>query len=354
MSEEAVAIDPASVRVCHTVDGLQRSMLACRFDPSGKYLLAGGMMPHVVQYALPVEGEAIAWDQKGTLLRLNGHKTWVAALDVAPDGGRFFSADYSGQLCGWSFPAASPEDKPLWSQQAHQGWVRALAVSPDGSQVATCGNDHAVRLWSPDDGSLIRELAGHTCHVYNLAFHPTLDYLVSGDLEGNVIQWDLLTGKPVRQQLAKNTYTRRDNLQLGGIRCMNFSSDGYLLGCGGMFGIGSIGDGIGSPSVTVFEFEADEARRRLTSKEQHRSFVNGVHFHSSGLTIAATGGLDGGTLLFWNEEAGESPIKSLHHHALKSSGWGMDVHPDEVHVAVAHHDGYVNVYDLSPAEKPAS
>ena len=59
---------------------------------------------------------------------------------------------------------------------------RAVAVSPDSRQLATCGNDLMVRLWSCADGSLIREFAGHGHHVYSVAFHPGGRCLASGDL----------------------------------------------------------------------------------------------------------------------------------------------------------------------------
>ena len=38
--------------------------------------------------------------------------------------------------------------------------MRALAVSPDGKTLATCGNDHLVKLWSIPDGKLLRDARG--------------------------------------------------------------------------------------------------------------------------------------------------------------------------------------------------
>src|SRR5262249_2238531 len=59
-------------------------------------------------------------------------------------------------------------------------------------------NDNLVKLWSAGDGSPVRELNGHTCHVYNVAFHPDGRHLVSGDLRGVVKQWDVARGAEVR------------------------------------------------------------------------------------------------------------------------------------------------------------
>src|SRR4051812_1123108 len=98
-------LDPTQVRECHIVKDLSRSMLACRLDPTGQSLAAGGMMPDVIQYALPRP----AWDRPGRTVRLPGHKTWVAALAFAPDGKRLFTCDHSGMIQAWDFPARDAE-----------------------------------------------------------------------------------------------------------------------------------------------------------------------------------------------------------------------------------------------------
>lgn len=341
------AIDPAQVRECHVLQkGLERSMLACRVDPSGRFVVAGGMMPEVVQYELARTPDGVAWDKPGQMIRLSGHKTWVCALAFPPDGKRLFTGDYSGLVHGWEFPARDQQHTPAWSRQGHKGWVRTAAVSPDGRTLATCGSDHAVRLWSTADGQLVQELLGHDCHVYNLAFHPDGRRLASGDLKGQLKDWDVATGKLIRELNAREMWTFQANLQLGGIRSMTFHPDGQTLACGGMHGFGSIGDGIGAPCVLLFDWQSGKRTRTLLAKEAHRSFVNGVHFHPSGWTVGVTGGLDGGVLLFWqgNEE------KAVHQHKLSKqtqSGWSSDLFADQIHLAVAHHDRCVRIFDLS-------
>src|SRR5205823_4370356 len=65
------------------------------------------------------------------------------------------------------------------------------------------GNDHLVRLWSAADGSPVGTLAGHDCHVYNVAFHPGGTRLASADLKGVVKDWDVAKGVCVRDLDAK-------------------------------------------------------------------------------------------------------------------------------------------------------
>src|SRR5207302_2763624 len=133
----------------------------------------------------------------GKRTALVGHKSWVRGLAFAAGAKLLFAGDYTGRVLGW--PVESDKPAPVRTLQAHKGWVRALAVSPDGRLLATCGNDHLVRLWSTADGKLVHELGGHTCHVYNVAFHPGGQFLVSGDLKGSLKQWHLGRGTVVRE-----------------------------------------------------------------------------------------------------------------------------------------------------------
>src|SRR5438132_1408407 len=62
------------------------------------------------------------------------------------------------------------------------GVMRVEGVSEQGVRgatglhnvsVATCGNDHIVKLWCTADGRLVETLRGHDSHIYNVAFHPS-------------------------------------------------------------------------------------------------------------------------------------------------------------------------------------
>ena len=48
------------------------------------------------------------------------------------------------------------------------------------------------------NGEMLRDLPGHDTPVYRVAFVPGGKGLVSADLRGLVIHWDLLPGKEAR------------------------------------------------------------------------------------------------------------------------------------------------------------
>ncbi|MDB5341059.1 MAG: repeat protein [Planctomycetaceae bacterium] len=333
----APAIDPTKIREVHS-ENLGRALLACRVDPSGKFVAAGGMNPQVSVTPL------IDW-KLGTPQHAVAHKGWVASLAFHPNGGQLFTADYTGLLCGWAFSGTL--QTPLWSQPAHKSWIRTLAVSPDGSLVATGGNDNMVRCWSTADGKLVHELTGHDCHVYAVAFHPGGSHLVSADLRGGIRQWEVGSGRLVRELDVKFMYGEQGDLRLSGVRSLTFHPDGRLLACAGTRGFSGLGDGIGAATVTLLDWQTGQQHAVLIAKEPHRSFASAAAFHPAGYVLAATGGVDQGMFLAW--KLGES--ETCAQVKLPQSAWGMDLHPDGRHLVVAHHDHLLRLYDLVP---PAS
>src|SRR5262249_47213349 len=153
-------------------------------------------------------------------VEMKGHHSWVGSLAVAPAGEpTLFSGSYNGHLIRWNLA----EEKPSVAADrvAHQGFLRAIACSPDGQLVASCGNDQVVRVWKPS-GTLVRELRGHNSHVYNVAFHPSGRSLVSGDLMGNLKQWDTSSWQLTRELDATvlEKYDETFRAHCGGIRSL--------------------------------------------------------------------------------------------------------------------------------------
>src|SRR5262249_9164694 len=151
----------------------------------------------------------------------------------------------------WPGHADSPT--PTRIVAAHDGWVRAVAVSADGQTVASCGNDHLVKLWSAADGKPLGTLQGHACHVYNVAFCPDGSRLVSADLKGVVKDWDWRKGEAVRELDAKALYKYDTGFRadIGGVRSIAFSADGSLLACAGITNVSNAFAGVGNPAVLL-------------------------------------------------------------------------------------------------------
>jgi WD40 repeat protein len=330
MIEPAKKLDPAQVRQVQELKHIS-PLIGCRFDLTGRFVFAGAQDCSIQRWRLAT-GKATA---------LVGHKSWVRGLAFQRDG-HLFAGDYSGRILSWQAYAETP--KVAWSVAAHHGWVRAVAVSPDGKLLASCGNDHLVKLWSPADGKPVRELAGHTSHVYNVAFHPDGRRLVSADLMGVVKEWDLASGKPIRDLDAGvlHKYDKVFHANIGGARGMAFSGDGRWLACAGITAVENAFAGVGKPVVVLFDVASGKQKQLLVPRENFQGTTWGVVFHPAGFLVGAGGG-NGGQMWFWRPDQPQAFFTlKLPHNARD-----LDLHPDGQRLAVAFADGAVRIYDLT-------
>jgi len=317
----------------HTVHDFKhnRPLISCRFDPSGKSVFAGSEDYRIWRWEI----------DSGKKTELNAD-AWVRGLAFADQGQTLISAGYDGRLIWWPVEGEKPE--PIKSVEAHNGWARAVAVSPDNRTVASVGNDLVVRLWDAAEGKLVREMTGHESHVYNVAFHPEGTHLATGDLMGNVMDWEIATGKRARTWQAKSLvkYDKTFRADIGGFRGMRFSQDGKRFAGSGITNVTNAFAGVGNPSVVVFDWESGKQTIEHLSKAKLRGVAWGVALHPNGTVIAAVGGR-GGHLLFWKLEGKEE----FHQMKLPNDARDLDLHPDDLHLATAHYDGHLRIHKMA-------
>lgn len=324
--------EPAQTRLVQELKHAS-PLLGCRIDPTGQFVFAGAQDSSIQRWHL----------ETGKKTELIGHKSWVRGLAFAAREKLLFAGDYTGKVLAWPVEGENPE--PVRSVEAHKGWVRALAVSPDGRTLATCGNDHLVKLWSVADFKPLGELNGHECHVYNVAYHPDGQHLVSADLKGIVKDWDLAKGAVARELDAKvlHKYDPVFMADHGGVRSMAVSADGKLLACAGITNVSNAFAGVGNPLVVLFDWETGKQKQLLRPKENLQGTAWGVGFHPTGYIVGVAGG-NGGMLYFWKPDAPQDVIALK----LPQNARDLDLHPDGRRLAVAGADGAVRVYDMGP------
>jgi WD40 repeat protein len=360
-----LVFDPATARLEREWKHA-RPLIGCRFDPSGRFLFVSAEDDSVQRYDL----------LSGTKTAFTGHESWVRGLafvaptpPVAPDFEAWqkqldatqvvvgfgvavmpapraapftlISADYHGKLIWWQGDADAP--KPLKTVAAHEGYARAVVVSPDGSTVASCGNDHLIKLWKAADGSAVRALEGHESHVYNCAFSPDGTRLVSCDLKGIVKDWNLKTGKCERDIDAKllHKYDPTFMADIGGARGMAFKSDGSTVAVCGITNVSNAFAGIGNPAVALFDWKEGKTKL-LKLKAAFQGTAWGVAFHPSGAVIAAGGAGQGRVWFFKGDE-----MDNVHTLNLPANCRDLAISPAGDRFAVAGANGSAYVYDFN-------
>src|ERR1041384_4148946 len=109
-------IDPTKPRetLQHKHD---RPLIACRFDPTGRYVFFGAEDNLVHRFDLT----------KKAVTPFAAHESWVRAIGFSPKSDLLYTGGYDGRLIFW--PANDEKPQPTRVIDAHQGWLRALAVS---------------------------------------------------------------------------------------------------------------------------------------------------------------------------------------------------------------------------------
>jgi WD40 repeat protein len=268
----------------------ERQLWQARFSPCGEQLIGCG-------YDAMIPRWKFSGSEFTPLSPLAGHQGWAQAIGFSKTHAVLLSADSWGKLICWPYQQEAPQ--PTWSHEdAHDGWIRALAVSADGQLVATAGNDCVVKIWSVVDGQLQHSL-NQPDRIFSLCFHPDGNRLVSGDLKGNVREWNFPEAKLLRELDASLLYQQDRIQECGGARCLTFDVSGKYLACAGQKQPQG-GFATGFPCVIVFDYESGEPIREMQVGDNNDGFVYDVKFHPDGFVMATSCAFPGkGHLWFW-------------------------------------------------------
>ncbi len=253
------------------------------------------------------------WDLRGgefpppAMPKIGGHNGFVTAIGFHPDRFLGFSADSWGQLRAWPYLAENPQ--PYWAiPEAHDGWVRDLDVSANGEWIVTCGRDETVRIFSTTDGRQAAEFTGHAEDVFCVAAHPDNRRAVSADLKGRVFEWEIATGRKLREFDATEFHLLHRLQDIAGVRKLSFEHGGKTLLVAG--GIPSGGANVrGRPHVKMFDFASGEVLHQVVLGDENKDvFAHDVALHPDGYLIAVTTGQPGQGNVILHRPGDEEPI----------------------------------------------
>jgi WD40 repeat protein/tetratricopeptide (TPR) repeat protein len=123
----------------------------------------------------------------------SGAKQGHMFMRFAPDGRRF--AVTTRTAGKWAVEVCDAATGQMQHSLPRLEKVTPGAWHPDGRMLATCGDDHLIRLWDVASGQLLRVLEGHKNAGINCAFTRTGDRLVSNGWDYVLRVWGPSSGQ---------------------------------------------------------------------------------------------------------------------------------------------------------------
>lgn len=154
----------------HKVDA---RLTAIEFTADGAELLAGGGSGSI--YRMDCRGGEV-------IDRIDAHPSVVAALALAPDGGRLASTGMDGRLA--LFDTATWDEERSVPLEA-QGGTLQIAFAPDSAHVAVSA-DGLLQIFDAATGARTLRLEIKVKGVYGIAFSPEGDLLAAACADGKI------------------------------------------------------------------------------------------------------------------------------------------------------------------------
>jgi WD40 repeat protein/serine/threonine protein kinase len=200
--------------------GHSRKLVSIAFRPDGRRFLTTSADGTVRQWDSTSGREAESPYER--------HTGMVVTAAYSPDGQWIASVGTDRTIRVWS--AARRQDVAIL--HGHTGEVRELAFTDDGRRLVSVSpwgangvsNEGAVRIWEVGLQGGESVLHGHSTYVYPVAFSPDGRWIASGAWDHSIRLWDAATG----EQCATLPHP-------GVVWCLAFSPDGTWLLSGGDF-----------------------------------------------------------------------------------------------------------------------
>ena len=163
-----------------------------RFSPDGSLLATGDR-----------NGGIHVWETEsgGIVYTLNEHKMKVTSLSWRSDGNLLASGAEDGKFVlwdmkdGWATRTSTVHAEKSETRYTRRTGILDLGFTRDG-RFLTAGRDQSVKLWQTD-GTLISEYKGLDSLPTRAAFSHDGSQLFTGDLDGNLWNWNALNLQPI-------------------------------------------------------------------------------------------------------------------------------------------------------------
>ena len=268
--------DIETQRLIHTYEPHASAVRCLTFSRDGKTLFAGGGLA-------AQSGELRIWDvaSEELLNTLEIHADTIESIAISPDETKLLTAsmDEYSAILNIAQEAEVGNETTTWLSQ-HVGRVLCALYHPEGTYFATGSEDKTIKVWHPENHTVLVNFDGNDDAVYSLAYAAGDELIVSGSADNTIRSWRVTVGGTSGPEAYTGALVREYNGHQGPV---------YSVDCGMWNNQEIIASGSADTSVIIWNLRSGNRRRTF---DESTDAVYAVQLSPNGRLVAA-GGRDG-------------------------------------------------------------
>ena len=268
--------DIETQQLIHTYEPHASAVRCLTFSRDGKTLFAGGGLA-------AQSGELRIWDvaSEKLLNTLEIHADTIESIAISPDETKLLTAsmDEYSAILNIAQEAEVGNETTTWLSQ-HVGRVLCALYHPDGTYFATGSEDKTIKVWHPENHTVLVNFDGNDEAVYSLAYAAGDELIVSGSADNTIRSWRVTVGGTSGPEAYTGALVREYNGHQGPV---------YSVDCGMWNNQEIIASGSADTSVIIWNLRSGNRRRTF---DESTDAVYAVQLSPNGRFVAA-GGRDG-------------------------------------------------------------